>query len=143
VSTDANHVLSEAVSETYIHGYHPQENERLQDQAGTLIDLLHFDTAYPGGSAVLEAGCGVGAQTVTLAPRSLMLDSYRLTSPQIRSPKPSEGADHTGLINVECQQADIFALPFDPQSFDHVPRVSRPPRAWGTVDLTALSHFRW
>ena len=58
------------MSETYVHGYHPRENERLQDQAGTLVDLLHSDTAYRGGSTVLEVGCGVGAQTVTLARRS-------------------------------------------------------------------------
>jgi cyclopropane fatty-acyl-phospholipid synthase-like methyltransferase len=55
----------------YVHGYHPRENERLQDQVGTLVDLLHADMAYPAGSTVLEAGCGVGAQTVTLARRSL------------------------------------------------------------------------
>ena len=36
-------------------GYHLRENERLQDQAGALVDLLHADTAYPGGSRVLEA----------------------------------------------------------------------------------------
>ena len=33
----------------------------------TLVELLHSDTAYPAGSQVLEAGCGVGAQTITLA----------------------------------------------------------------------------
>src|SRR3984893_13233818 len=58
------------VSETYVHGYHSRENQRLQDQAGTLVDLLHSDTAYPSGSTVLEVGCGVGSQTVTLAQRS-------------------------------------------------------------------------
>jgi hypothetical protein len=42
------------VSETYVHGYHGRENERLQDQAGTLVDLLYSDTAYPGESKVLE-----------------------------------------------------------------------------------------
>ena len=56
--------------EAYVLGYHPRENERLQDQAGTLVDLLHSDTTYPAGSAVLEIGCGVGAQTVPLALRS-------------------------------------------------------------------------
>ncbi len=56
--------------QTYIHGYDPRENERLADQAGTLVDLLHSDTAYASGSNVLEAGCGVGAQTITLARRS-------------------------------------------------------------------------
>jgi len=55
------------MNEAYVHGYHPRENERLQDQAGTLVDLLHSDTSYPPGCLVLEAGCGVGAQTVTLA----------------------------------------------------------------------------
>jgi hypothetical protein len=44
------------VSRAYVHGYLRRENERLQDQAGTLIDLLHSDTSYPSGSMVLEAG---------------------------------------------------------------------------------------
>ena len=38
---------SGTMSETYVHGYHLRENERLQDQAGALVDLLHADTAYP------------------------------------------------------------------------------------------------
>ncbi len=51
----------------YVHGYGSIENIRLQDQASTLVELLHSDTAYLPGSKVLEAGCGVGAQTITLA----------------------------------------------------------------------------
>jgi 16S rRNA A1518/A1519 N6-dimethyltransferase RsmA/KsgA/DIM1 with predicted DNA glycosylase/AP lyase activity len=31
---------------------------------------LHSDTRYAEGNSVLEAGCGVGAQTLTLASRS-------------------------------------------------------------------------
>jgi len=42
-------------SGAYVHGYHRRENDRLQDQAGTLVDLLHSDTSYPPGSVVLEA----------------------------------------------------------------------------------------
>jgi hypothetical protein len=30
----------------YVHGYDPRENTRLQDQASTLVQLLHCDTAY-------------------------------------------------------------------------------------------------
>src|SRR5208337_4325256 len=52
---------------SYVHGYSSREAERLLDQAQTLTDLLHHDTRYPAGSRVLEAGCGVGAQTVMLA----------------------------------------------------------------------------
>lgn len=108
------------MSQTYVHGYHPRENERLQDQAGTLVDLLHHDTAYPRGSVVLEAGCGVGAQTITLAGRS---PEARFTSVDVSSVSLAEARRRiqgAGLTNVEFRQADIFALPFDAGSFDHV-----------------------
>jgi SAM-dependent methyltransferase len=108
------------VSETYVHGYRPRENERLQDQAGTLVDLLHSDTSYPSGSVVLEAGCGVGSQTVTLAQRS---PDARFTSVDISAASLAQAkrtTDAAGLTNVQFQQADIFALPFAPESFDHV-----------------------
>jgi cyclopropane fatty-acyl-phospholipid synthase-like methyltransferase len=60
----------ETIEKTYVHGYSTRENERLQDQADALAGLLHSDTAFPAGSGVLEAGCGTGAQTVTLAQES-------------------------------------------------------------------------
>jgi SAM-dependent methyltransferase len=103
-----------------VHGYGQRENERLQDQAGTLVELLHRDTRYPPGSSVLEAGCGVGAQTVTLARRS---PGARFTSVDISAESIAEArrrAGLAGLANVEFRQADIFALPFPPESFDHV-----------------------
>jgi len=108
------------MGDLYVHGYHPQENERLQDQAGTLVDLLHADTAYPGGSTVLEAGCGVGAQTVTLARRS---PDAHFTSVDVSADSIAEAtrrAARAGLTNVAFQHADIFALPFEAASFDHV-----------------------
>jgi len=110
----------ETMSERYVHGYHSRENERLQDQAGTLVELLHSDTAYRRGSTVLEAGCGVGAQTVTLAQRS---PDARFTSIDISADSLAEAkrkAGLAGLGNVAFRQADIFALPFEAESFDHV-----------------------
>lgn len=107
------------MSETYVHGYRPRENERLHDQAGTLVDLLHSDTAYPAGSLVLEVGCGVGAQTVTLAQRS---PDARFTSVDVSADSVAEArrrCERAGLTNVEFRQADIFALPFEAESFDH------------------------
>src|ERR1700716_2655472 len=102
----------------YVHGYHPRENERLQDQAGTLVDLLHSDTVYPEGSSVLEAGGGVGAQTVILAQRS---PGTRFMSVDISADSIAEArrrVESAGLTNVEFLQADIFALPFNDESFD-------------------------
>lgn len=108
------------MSEAYVHGYHPRENERLQDQAGTLVHLLHSDTAYPPGSTVLEAGCGVGAQTLTLAQRS---PKARFTSIDVSADSIAEARQRValaGLANVEFRQADIFDLPFSAEAFDHV-----------------------
>jgi SAM-dependent methyltransferase len=108
------------VSGAYVHGYHRRENDRLQDQAGTLVDLLHSDTSYPPGSVVLEAGCGIGAQTVTLAQRS---PDARFTSIDVSADSVAQAkrtTDAAGITNVQFQQADIFALPFAPESFDHI-----------------------
>ena len=104
----------------YVHGYHLRENERLQDQAGTLVDLLHCDTEYPRGSTVLEVGCGVGAQTLTLARRS---PDARFTSIDLSPDSIAEAkrrADSAGVTNVDFLRADIFGLPFNAESFDHV-----------------------
>jgi SAM-dependent methyltransferase len=102
----------------YVHGYHARESERLHDQAASLVDLLHHDTAYPAGARVLEAGCGVGAQTVTLARNS---PEARITSIDISTDSLAQARRRiAGLANVELLQADLFAAPFAPESFDHV-----------------------
>lgn len=104
----------------YVHGYKARENERLQDQAGALVELLHSDTFYPAGSSVLEVGCGVGAQTIILARRS---PDARFKSIDV-SVESLAQAKHNittaGLTNVEFEQADIFDLPYAPESFDHL-----------------------
>jgi len=108
------------MSREYVHGYDPRENERLQDQANALVDLLHWDTSYPAGSRVLEAGCGVGAQTVTLARNS---PDARITSLDVSKGSLAQArrrADAAGVTNVQFQQADIFRLPHAEGSFDHV-----------------------
>jgi SAM-dependent methyltransferase len=131
---------SRLMSETYVHGYYRRENERLQDQAGTLVDLLHSDTAYPSGSSVLEAGCGVGAQTVTLAQRS---PDAQFTSVDVSAASLDEArrrADRAGLTNVVFRQADILDLPFAAESFDHIfvcfvlEHLSRPVEALAVLD---------
>jgi SAM-dependent methyltransferase len=110
----------DTVSETYVHGYQDRENERLQDQAGALVDLLHADTTYPPGSIVLEAGCGVGAQTVTLAKRSpeAQFISVDISARSLAEAERRRAA--AGLTNVQFEQADILAPPFGEESFDHV-----------------------
>jgi SAM-dependent methyltransferase len=108
------------MNKPYVHGYQSRETERLEDQAGALIELLHHDTSYPAGSVVLEVGCGVGAQTLTLARRSpeARFLSIDISAESITKAKHRVAA--AGLTNVDFQQADIFDLPFENHSFDYV-----------------------
>ena len=105
---------------TYVHGYDARENRRLQDQANTLVELLHYDTSYQAGSRVLEAGCGVGAQTVTLAHNSPNASFISIDLSADSISKAKRAVDSAGFSNVQFQQADIFNLKFEPASFDHV-----------------------
>jgi SAM-dependent methyltransferase len=108
------------MTDAYVHGYDARESRRLQDQASTLVELLHSDTSYPEGSSVLEAGCGVGAQTVALAANS---PKALITSTDVSAASLAEAGKAVraaGIRNVTLRQADIFRLPFPPASFDHV-----------------------
>jgi ubiquinone/menaquinone biosynthesis C-methylase UbiE len=108
------------MNKAYVHGYDHQEKIRLKDQASTLIELLHHDTSYPAGSHILEAGCGVGAQTVTLARNSpnALITSIDISAASIAEAKKT--VTTAGLTNVRFEQADIFSLPYGPESFDHI-----------------------
>jgi len=112
--------MGATMSGAYVHGYDARESGRLLDQAGALVDLLHSDTSYPAGCTVLEAGCGVGAQTVTLARNS---PGARITAIDIAERSLDEARARlqaAGLTNVRFRQADIFDLPFEAEAFDHV-----------------------
>ena len=105
----------------YVHGYQSREQQRLQDQAGALARLLHADTGYPAGSHVLEVGCGVGAQTLTLARQSpgarltaIDIDAASVEATRRRCAEAGLGG------SVQVLQADLMNPPFAPASFDHV-----------------------
>jgi SAM-dependent methyltransferase len=119
----------------YVHGYSATERERLVDQATTLTSLLHCDTRYPAGALVLEPGCGVGAQTVTLAANS---PEARFVSVDISSDsltRAQESVRQAGLRNVSFQLEDVFRFSFPSEYFDHafvcflLEHVSSPERA--------------
>ena len=85
-----------------------------------MADLLHRDTRPPPGTRVLEAACGVGAQTLILAKNSpgarfvsvdISHESLALADERIRA---------EGVENVTFSQGDICFLPFRKESFDHI-----------------------
>lgn len=104
----------------YVHGYSESEYTRMRDQSKTLAELLHFDTRYPAGVHVLEAGCGIGAQTVILAKNNpqTLFTSIDICQQSIAQAQQTVKA--AGLKNVRLNVADIFQLPFADESFEHV-----------------------
>jgi SAM-dependent methyltransferase len=104
----------------YVHGYSKRESERLADQADTLSGILHYDTQFPLGSKVLEAGCGVGAQTIILAKNSPHAQITSIDISQDSLQHAQSLIEKEGIKNVKFQQADIMDLPFEEESFDHI-----------------------
>lgn len=104
----------------YIHGYSEIEASRLNDQADSLANLLHYDSVWNDDSIILEAGCGVGAQTKTVAPKN---KNSKFISIDISFDSVNQAKsliDSKGIDNVEFKQADIFDLPFEDEYFDHI-----------------------
>ena len=104
----------------YVHGYSLRETTRLSDQADTLVDLLHHDTHYPGGTRVLECGCGTGAQTVHLAAYSPEAEIVSVDIVPESLERARARVEEVGHGNVSFQVADVFDLPFAEESFDHL-----------------------
>ena len=104
----------------YIHGYSEEETRRLNDQAQTISDLLHWDSIWEDGSFILEAGCGVGAQTKIISSKNPKSNFIAIDLYEKSLSKARETISEANLNNVEFQQADIFDLPFKNKSFDHI-----------------------
>ena len=104
----------------YIHGYTEKELKRLQDQANTLDELLHYDSIFAENSKILEAGCGVGSQTKIIAPKnpSCHFTSIDISVTSLEIAKTMIQA--LNIKNVMLQIGDIFDLHFEAESFDHI-----------------------
>jgi SAM-dependent methyltransferase len=106
--------------EPYVHGHSDREAERLHYQASKLAELLHHDTCYPPGCRVLEAACGVGAQTILLARNSPGVEFVSVDISRESLIKAKHRVSEEGITNVTFRQADIYHLPFRPETFDHI-----------------------
>lgn len=107
-------------SSAYVHGYSEREAVRLKDQACTLDDIIHHDTIFPQDTLVLEAGCGVGAQTKIIAKKNSATNFISVDISDVSLNEARKVVKTLNLTNVEFQQADIFNLPFKDETFDSV-----------------------
>ncbi len=104
----------------YVHGYSERESERLHDQADTLDELLHHDSVFPLNSKVLEAGCGVGAQTKIIAAKNPGCHFTSIDISESSLLQAEKLIQSLQIKNVEFQAGDIFDLHFKNESFDHI-----------------------
>jgi ubiquinone/menaquinone biosynthesis C-methylase UbiE len=104
----------------YVHGYSDRESERLHDQADTLDELLHYDSIFPAKSKVLEAGCGVGAQTKIIAAKNPSCHFTSIDISELSLLQAGKLIQSLHLKNVEFRTGDIFNLDFQDESFDHI-----------------------
>jgi SAM-dependent methyltransferase len=104
----------------YVHGYSQRETQRLYEQALILDDILHTGTEFPAGAKVLEAGCGVGAQTRLLVKHSpdAAFTCIDISEKSLACAKKLK--DRDGFERVTFQQANIHSLDFADEAFDHI-----------------------
>ena len=104
----------------YVHGYSQQEAQRLDDQATTINELLHWDSVWEEGAQVLEAGCGVGAQTKIISQKNPQCHFVAVDLSDKSLEQAAATLRDMDIHNVECEQGDVYQLPFADGSFDHV-----------------------
>jgi phospholipid N-methyltransferase len=104
----------------YVHGYSSREAIRLNDQAETLENIIHHDSIFSKGCLILEAGCGVGAQTKIIAPKNPDSNFISVDISTESLKQASKEIQQLYISNVEFKQADIYNLSFPDQFFDCV-----------------------
>ena len=141
----------------YLHGYSPDEQDRLYAQARVFENDIYdtFDLSY--FKTLLEVGSGVGAQTEILLRRfpQLEIDCVDASREQLdRAQKHLAVPIAAGKVRLH--QADAAQLPFQEDHFDaaflcwfleHVPEpigvlkeVRRTLRSGGTIYCTEVMH---
>jgi ubiquinone/menaquinone biosynthesis C-methylase UbiE len=107
-------------SSEYVHGYTEREALRLNDQAATLDEIIHNDSIFHPDSLVLEAGCGVGAQTKIIAAKNPDSNFLSIDISEESLKTARDTVKSLGMHNVEFRQSDIYNLPFKDETFDSV-----------------------
>ena len=107
-------------ADRYIHGYSATETQRLYDQAHSIADFIHWDSHWESGAHILEAGCGVGAQTQTIARQNPTCTFVGVDLSQKSLEVAAELGKDLKLSNVELQREDLTRLSFPRHHFDHV-----------------------
>lgn len=107
-------------SGSYLHGFSPEEQDRLYRQAGQLEHVVHDRLPYRRTRNLLEVGCGVGAQTEILLRHfpNLHVNGVDRSPENLR--KAQENLERRRWTDgrYELTQSQAESLPFDSDHFD-------------------------
>jgi SAM-dependent methyltransferase len=120
----------------YLHGYRPEEGERLHRQARFLEPMVHDRLPFRRRRRLLEVGCGVGAQTEILLRH---FPDMHVTGIDINEDQLAEARRFLGTVpwakgRFDVRKMDAQKLDLDRESFDgaflcwileHVPSPQR------------------
>ena len=104
----------------YLHGFTPEERDRLRRQARTVEHRVHEGLPFRRSHQLLEVGCGVGAQTEILLRR---YPDLRITGVDRSASNLDAAREHLADVpwatgRCEFQEADASDLPFEADRFD-------------------------
>ena len=103
-----------------VHGYSGFETDRLNDQARSIAEFIHYDSVWEEGSVVLEVGCGVGAQTKILARQNPGCRFLAIDRSERSILAAKADRELKTLRNAEFVHLDAFGLERLGRPFDHV-----------------------
>ena len=125
----------------YIHGFSPDEQARLRQQARYAEHMLYQDIDFSDVERVLEVGCGVGAQSEILLRRfpNMKLTSIDRSSKQLAAAKQFLGSLPFEASRYEMLEMDAATLELPDNNFDGaficwlLEHVSAPDRVLGEL----------
>lgn len=104
----------------YVHGFTREERDRLHHQARFLEHRVHEGLPYRRSRALLEVGCGVGAQTEILLRRNpeLHVTAIDQSPSNLAAAKERLERQPWAKKRFETVLADATKLPFEASRFD-------------------------
>ncbi|RLS70024.1 MAG: class I SAM-dependent methyltransferase, partial [Planctomycetota bacterium] len=112
--------MNDPAADRYLHGYSPEEQARLVEQAEYWRERLILpDLPYAAGERLLDVGCGAGAVLGVIASAFPGLNLAGID----REPKQIEAATAhlaaLGLPSADLRVGDANRLPWPDRHFDH------------------------
>jgi ubiquinone/menaquinone biosynthesis C-methylase UbiE len=107
--------------QAYLHGYSPQEQQRLVDQAEYWRNsLIPLGLTLKSGERLLEIGCGAGATLGVLATLFPGIAPAGIDREPRQIAFARTHLESLGVVEADLRTGDAAALPWPSGTFDHV-----------------------